>query len=75
MLALHLAAEQGLGITPISDWVAGGNSNIQCLFKAPQQWDIDLWLVTHRDMHRTAKVQAFTQFIKSKLSRAQKIGE
>jgi len=28
-------------------------------------WPAALWLVTHRDLHRTAKVQAFVAFLKS----------
>ena len=31
-------------------------------------WATKLWLVTHMDLHRTAKVQAFTQFLKRRLA-------
>jgi DNA-binding transcriptional LysR family regulator len=41
---------------------------------APQdEWDTNLWLVTHVDLHRTAKVQAFLTYLKTEvkgLSRA-----
>ena len=28
------------------------------------EWEVPLWLVTHVDLHRTTKVQAFLQHIK-----------
>ena len=29
-----------------------------------EEWRVPLWLVTHVDLHRTTKVQAFLQFLK-----------
>lgn len=31
------------------------------------EWEAQLWLVTHVDLHRTAKVQTFTKFLKERV--------
>ncbi|HBQ36615.1 MAG TPA: LysR family transcriptional regulator [Rhodobacteraceae bacterium] len=31
-------------------------------------WEVPLWLVTHVDLHRTAKVQTFLKFLKSEMA-------
>jgi len=31
------------------------------------EWSAPLWLVTHVDLHRTTKVQAFLRFIKDQM--------
>jgi DNA-binding transcriptional LysR family regulator len=33
-----------------------------------KEWTAPLWLVTHVDLHRTTKVQAFLKFLKEKAS-------
>lgn len=37
------------------------------------EWDSVLWLVTHVDLHRTAKVQAFLKFVKAKFGQGQPV--
>lgn len=66
-LSMMLASENGMGITPANCWIADNNRKIQRLLDPPQEWHEELWLVTHRDIHRTPKVQALTQFLKEKL--------
>lgn len=58
------AAASGIGVAPLSCWLAEQGKNLQPLFKPPKEWGSELWLVTHRDIHRTPKVQALTQFLK-----------
>ncbi len=58
------AAESDIGITPINCWLAENNRKLVPLFPPPKEWNTELWLVTHRDIHRTPKVQALTQFLK-----------
>lgn len=65
--AMMLAAEYGMGIAPVNCWSGDRSENIQRLFAPPEQWNSELWLVTHRDIHRTPKVQALTQFLKKNL--------
>ncbi len=61
------AVKAGLGAAPISCWLAEKHSELIALTPPPENWNYKLWLVTHRDMHRTAKVQAFTRFLKEAL--------
>ncbi|MEB8387212.1 LysR family transcriptional regulator [Rhodobacteraceae bacterium KMM 6894] len=64
MGALRRAIVEGAGIGFISVTEAeelGGLVQIQ----APRpEWSSPLWLVTHMDLHRTAKVQTFLSFLK-----------
>lgn len=66
-IGLKQAVEQGVGIGVISDWMAKGQMQLEPLVPSPPDWNTRLWLVTHRDVHRTSKVQLFTQFIKQHL--------
>lgn len=61
------AAKAGLGATAMSCWAAAKQKELRALIAPPQDWIYPLWLVTHRDMHRISKVQAFTQFIKQRI--------
>ncbi len=67
------AVHAGAGIGFLS--LLSGNSNPDLMQMAPSlpEWDATLWLVTHMDLHRTAKVQALTQFLKDQL--VSKLGE
>ncbi|RXJ74150.1 LysR family transcriptional regulator [Veronia nyctiphanis] len=60
-------AKAGIGIAPCHCWLANNEPTLIRQFDAPEQWNANLWLITHRDLHHSAKVQAFTQFLKSKL--------
>ena len=35
------------------------------LFPPPKDWEVQHWLVTHRDLHRSTKVQAFIEVVRS----------
>lgn len=58
------AVDSGAGIGFLSK--KSGNANADLIQMAPGrlEWDTDLWIVTHVDLHRTAKVQALANFIK-----------
>ncbi|MBS1301112.1 LysR family transcriptional regulator [Loktanella sp. SALINAS62] len=34
------------------------------VIEAPDEWAVDVWVVTHVDLHRSKKVQAFVSFLK-----------
>ena len=59
-------AGAGIGFLPIS---AGENNDdlVQMIPSRPE-WDTTIWMVTHVDLHRTAKVQAFLKFLKEKFA-------
>ena len=65
------AAKAGLGAAPIACWQARLEPSLRPLLPPPKDWNFDLWLLTHRDMHRTSKVQAFTQFLKDRFAKEQ----
>ena len=62
------AALRGVGIAPLPCWRGEANPGLQRLLPPPQAWQTDLWLVTHRDMHRTRKVQLFLEWLKRALA-------
>lgn len=57
------AVLSGVGIGFLSCWDAATTDLVQ-LFPPQPEWSAPLWLVTHVDLHRTTKVQAFLSFLK-----------
>ncbi|WP_172296048.1 LysR family transcriptional regulator [Pseudoruegeria sp. HB172150] len=62
--AVELAVKQGAGIgyLPLCDMNRG--AGLVEVWPTREEWSSPLWLVTHVDLHRTMKVQAFTSFLK-----------
>ncbi len=54
----------GIGFVPRME-VKPGDGLVQVM-PPRAEWSANLWLVTHVDLHRTAKVQAFADFLKLK---------
>lgn len=52
----------GLGFSTV--WEAERFPELIRVFPAAEDWPISTWLVTHVDLHRTTKVQAFLNFLK-----------
>ena len=61
------AARCGVGIAALHSWCAEARPGLQRLIDPPPEWRTNLWLVTHRDMHRTRKVQLFLKWLKQAL--------
>mgnify|MGYP000350111754 CR=1 FL=1 len=59
------AALHGLGISALGCNIAETKTGLIPVLSPPKEWDGDLWLVTHRDIHHSPKVQAFTKLLKS----------
>ena len=55
---------EGVGIGFITRWEAEKFPGLIQLFEPQEDWTAPLWLVTHVDLHRTTKVQAFLKFLK-----------
>ncbi len=66
-ISMMHAAEVGLGIVPLSCWLGDSSQKLVKMLDPPEDWDSPVWLVTHRDIHRTPKVQALSQFLKLKV--------
>ena len=62
------AARCGVGIAALHSWCAESRPGLQRLIEPPPEWRTNLWLVTHRDMHRTRKVQLFLKWLKQALA-------
>ena len=62
--AIRDAIVAGAGIGFVSCWEAERFPTLQQLFAPHDDWSAPLWLVTHVDLHRTTKVQAFLSFLK-----------
>ena len=63
--SLKAAIEQGIGIGPVLCWSAKQNPALVPVVASQADWFGQLWLVTHLDLHRSAKVQSFLNYIKA----------
>ncbi len=66
---LRRAVEAGMGLAPMVRWERGdgGDDDLVPLFPPPDDWIVPLWLVTHRDNHRSPKVQAIHRHLMAEL--------
>ena len=55
-------AGAGIGFMPV--WMGAANPDVVQVMAPLPEWDVPVWLVTHVDLHRTAKVQTLVQFLK-----------
>ena len=58
------AVLSGAGIGFMARWEASGDPDLVEVIDPMPEWFGKLWLVTHVDLHRTTKVQAFLSFLK-----------
>lgn len=58
------ATREGIGLGFMSYWEATDDPNLIEVMPPLDEWRGALWLVTHVDLHRTTKVQAFLKFLK-----------
>jgi DNA-binding transcriptional LysR family regulator len=59
------AVRAGVGIGFMALWQAAAYPDLIQVSPPRPEWEAPLWLVTHVDLHRTTKVQAFLQHIKA----------
>lgn len=62
--AMELAIRAGAGIGFMNAHDAASHEGMVEIAPQREEWSAPLWLVTHVDLHRTAKVQAFLRFVK-----------
>ncbi|NOX39629.1 MAG: LysR family transcriptional regulator [Alphaproteobacteria bacterium] len=58
------AVHEGAGIGFISLLSGGANPDLVAMMERRAEWDTEIWMVTHMDLHRSAKVRAFVKFFK-----------
>ncbi|MCV6825446.1 MULTISPECIES: LysR family transcriptional regulator [Halocynthiibacter] len=63
----------GAGIGFMSEVMARSHPNLVEIAAPRKEWEAASWIVTHVDLHRTPKVQAFLKFLKER-ARAQGYG-
>ena len=63
---LRHAIEAGVGLGFMSVWDAPRHPDLMQVVPPRPEWTAPLWLVTHVDLHRTPKVQAFLRFLKER---------
>ncbi|KMW60515.1 Transcriptional regulator, LysR family [Candidatus Rhodobacter oscarellae] len=61
---LQQAVCAGAGIGYFTHWDAKRHPDLVAVTESLEEWSSPIWLVTHVDLHRTMKVQAFTSFLK-----------
>ena len=64
--AIHEAVVAGAGIGFMAEWEAARHPDLVRIDEPRPEWAAPLWLVTHVDLHRTAKVQAFLAYLKDR---------
>ncbi|MBU2981612.1 LysR family transcriptional regulator [Lentibacter algarum] len=64
--AAESAVRAGIGLGFLPE--GSGQADLVRVAGPERDWAAKLWLVTHVDLHRTAKVQAFTQFLKAQMA-------
>ena len=63
-VALEKAVIDGMGIGLFPTFTALENNDLEQVMPLIDEWRTDLWVVTHVDLHRTAKVKACSDLIK-----------
>ncbi|UWQ22228.1 LysR family transcriptional regulator [Jannaschia sp. W003] len=58
------ALRAGIGIGFSTTWSQAGRDDVEEVFAPRPEWESQIWLVTHVDLHRTAKVQQISQHLK-----------
>ena len=61
------AVHSGAGIGFMAAWEARRQPDLVEMMAPQEDWEGTLWLVTHVDLHRTAKVQTFLKFLKQQV--------
>ena len=62
--AMHDAVRAGAGLGFVPAYLGARDPDLVEALPARDDWTSQLWLVTHVDLHRTAKVQAFLTYLK-----------
>ncbi|MBQ4863249.1 LysR family transcriptional regulator [Pseudoalteromonas sp. MMG013] len=57
----------GLGIAVLPCYMGDNNSELIRLHESDNKFNVDLWLLAHTDMRRSAKVHAFFEFVAQKI--------
>lgn len=62
------AAAEGVGLAPLPCAIADREPKLQRVCELPEDFALDLWLLTHEDLRRTARIRAFMEFMAQALA-------
>lgn len=63
VLGMFAAARDGAGLAVLPCYVADGDPRLRRLGGIVPALSTDLWLLTHPDLRRTARIRAFSDFV------------
>src|SRR6266436_338667 len=58
----HAACKAGMGVAILPCWIADRDPDLICLLPPQSVMTVELWLVAHRDLDRTARMRAVVDF-------------
>ena len=58
------AARAGMGITPLPCFLGDPDPALRRIIPPPRELDAELWLLSHPDLRHTARVRAFSEFLR-----------
>jgi len=67
MMAAKEAVLAGIGIGFVASWDDRRTGDLVEMLPPLEDWTAKIWLVTHMDLHRTAKVQSFLRHLKQQV--------
>ncbi|MEX3016707.1 LysR family transcriptional regulator [Gymnodinialimonas hymeniacidonis] len=67
MVAVKEAVLAGIGIGFVASWDLDRTGDLIEVLPPLEDWTAKIWLVTHMDLHRTAKVQTFVRHLKDEV--------
>jgi DNA-binding transcriptional LysR family regulator len=68
MAAALAAAREGLGVAPLPCGIADLEPDLVQIAPLPDDFTLDLWLLTHEDLRRTARIRVFLDFLAEALA-------
>lgn len=66
--AAHAAARAGIGLAALPCAIADCDQELERLAPLPEEFLLDLWLLTHEDLRDTARIRIFLDFIAEALA-------
>lgn len=64
--SMHSYAAHGLGIAPLPTYVGDSDSKLISVMDVPEQFHLNIWMLTHPDLKNTRRIKAFMQFMYEK---------
>jgi DNA-binding transcriptional LysR family regulator len=69
LMALCQAARAGLGVAALPCYLGDASPDLVCVHQPIREMETALWILTHADLRRVARVRAFTEFASEAFAR------